>query len=317
VSKFTDEWGSFTAIPNVFIAGSERLSDHARWLFVLLRFYTNQESECAWPSYSRLQELTAWSRATISKAIKELEKNGWLERRKRFGLPVVYVLKRRSSSQNELLDNNGPSASSSDSPVVHGMNHSSSQNELQKFTTETTASLHEQERTTKTKLPRRVCADAPRPENKSRVSQSRANTGNQTAGEKKGVPKRQRAAPPKSPFHNHPAVVAYRDLTGFKGINAVQAEMIAQAIGLDIKAVPEIWMRFLRELAASGKKANDIAVMLTAFNHYQSGTMLREAINLAWKQHKPDSTQGTNNGNATRKTAADNHRECYELAYGD
>lgn len=211
MSKFTDQWGAFTAIPNTFITNSERLSDHARWLFVLLRFHTHQETECAWPSYSRLQELTAWSRATISKAIKELEEYGWLERHKRFGKPVIYVLKRRSSSQNELLDDNGLSASSSDPTVVHRMNHSSSQNELQKFKPRTTVShVTEQDRSNKKEGTRREGAVAPHAENKSRRSQGVAKDSNQSATNSPQAksPKQTKDRAPKSP-----AIEAIREIT--------------------------------------------------------------------------------------------------------
>src|SRR5262245_50453591 len=145
MSKFTDEWGTFTAVANAFIEQSLNLSVHAKWMFVLLRFHTNQKSECAWPSYDQLQALTGLSRTTVSKAIRELEEYGWLERRKRFGASVVYVLKRpsddASSPPNELMDNKGLNASSPETAVVHDMDYSSPENGLQKSTTETTASL--------------------------------------------------------------------------------------------------------------------------------------------------------------------------------
>jgi len=151
MSKFVNEWGTFTMVPNIFIERWRNLSDHARLLFVVLMFHTNQKDECAWPSYDQLQELTDWSRPTVSKAIKELEQYGWLERRKRFGKSAIYVLKRPNSSQNELLDTEGLTDSSSDSPVVNRMNYSSSQNELQKFKPLTTASYYEQDELTRRK----------------------------------------------------------------------------------------------------------------------------------------------------------------------
>jgi DNA-binding transcriptional regulator YhcF (GntR family) len=183
MSKFTDEWGRFAAIPYAFIEQSQNLSAHARWLFVVLRSYTNQKTECAWPSYDQLQEITRWSRPTVSKAIKELEEYGWLERRKRFGAPVIYVLKRPNSSQNELLDSEGLSADSLDSTVVNGMNHSSSQNELQSSIEFTTASLHELDRSKKTNVTRREGANAPRRKTKSRSRSQSANTVNQPVAE--------------------------------------------------------------------------------------------------------------------------------------
>jgi biotin operon repressor len=180
MSKFTDKWGTFTMLPKAFIEESRNLSNSARWLFVVLSYYTNEKSECAWPSYDELQERTGYSRTTVSKAIEELEKHGWLERRKRFGKSVVYVLKAPtddpdsdSSSQNGLLDNKRLDNSSSDSTLVQKMNYRSSKNELQKFKKRTTASYYEQDEENKTNGTRGG-ADAPPAGKKSRSKSSSA-----------------------------------------------------------------------------------------------------------------------------------------------
>lgn len=93
-TKITDEWGSFSAIPNEFIDAAGDLSDQSRWLFVLLRRYTNGQTGKAFPSYKLIQERTGWTPKTIAKAVRELEEAGWIEREKTFNGPTQYILKR-------------------------------------------------------------------------------------------------------------------------------------------------------------------------------------------------------------------------------
>ena len=97
-TTLTDEWGSFTAIPNEFIEQSADLSDHARWMFVLLRSYTNAKTGEAFPSYDELKSRTGWAYNTIAKAVKELEAAGWLSRRKQFSGTTHYTLIRKRQS---------------------------------------------------------------------------------------------------------------------------------------------------------------------------------------------------------------------------
>lgn len=88
----SDEWGSFIAIPSSFVKASKPLTDKARWLFVLLREYTNGESGVAFPSYDTIRERTGWGRSQISGAIKCLETHGWLSRQHQFGGVTLYRL---------------------------------------------------------------------------------------------------------------------------------------------------------------------------------------------------------------------------------
>ena len=95
-TRLTDEWGTFSAIPNEFIDRAGNLSDQARWLFVLLRRYTNGQTGKAFPSYKAIQERTGWTPKTIAKAVRELEEAGWIEREKALGDVTQYILKRKS-----------------------------------------------------------------------------------------------------------------------------------------------------------------------------------------------------------------------------
>lgn len=97
-TKLTDEWGSFSAIPNDFIDNARDLSDQACWLFVLLRRHTHQQTGVAFPSYVYIQEQTGWTPKTIAAAVRELEAAGWLVRRKNFSAPTEYLLVRKSPS---------------------------------------------------------------------------------------------------------------------------------------------------------------------------------------------------------------------------
>lgn len=103
----SDEWGSFIAIPTSFVIASKPLTDKARWLFVLLREYTNGESGVAFPSYDTIRERTGWGRSQISNAIKCLEKHGWLSRQHQFGGVTLYRLVKPvepNSTETKLLE---------------------------------------------------------------------------------------------------------------------------------------------------------------------------------------------------------------------
>lgn len=95
-TRLTDEWGTFSAIPSEFIDAAGDLSDQSRWLFVLLRRYTNGQTGKAFPSYKAIQERTGWTPKTIAKAVRELEEAGWIEREKALGDVTQYILKRKS-----------------------------------------------------------------------------------------------------------------------------------------------------------------------------------------------------------------------------
>lgn len=90
----------FAQIPTAFLeaAKGKAMSNHARWLFVILRGYLNRSSKVAFPSYDRIKEDTSWAYDTISKALKELEETGWLSRQKRFGDSTIYRLHLPKSS---------------------------------------------------------------------------------------------------------------------------------------------------------------------------------------------------------------------------
>ena len=100
-------------------------------------------------------------------------------------------------------------------------------------------------------------------------------------------------AHPKSPFHNHPGVTAYRTELGYNQINATQASLIAETIGANTGECPPDWLAFLRELAGVGfKHINNVKVIVLAFGHWKKGVIRAEAVNLAYQElngngHRP------------------------------
>jgi hypothetical protein len=153
---------------------------------------------------------------------------------------------------------------------------------------------------------RENCAGAPRAK-KISGSDIFSGTENQSVAAKKTKATSGKKGPANSPYHAHPAVIAYRDILNYKAINSTQAELIAQANGAELNTAPEIWLQFLKELAATGNKhTHNVKVMLVAFDHYQHGALLSEALDLAWTKQQG----GKNNGkSATRKSESEKLRE--------
>ena len=128
-SKLVDEIGQFAAIPNEFIESARTMSDPARWLFVLLRYYTNGKTGDAFPSYDELQEMTGWRRTKVSAAIKELVESGWITRQKRFGASTIYRLTRPSEvtqTQTEEAASSSPARTTDEIQKSTRPNYSSS-----------------------------------------------------------------------------------------------------------------------------------------------------------------------------------------------
>lgn len=91
-SRLVDRIGCFTGVPNSFIKTSAARSCAAFRLFVMLRYFTNSETETAFPSFDKLHDTTGLHRRDIAKGLRELEECGWLSRRKRFGKSTIYTL---------------------------------------------------------------------------------------------------------------------------------------------------------------------------------------------------------------------------------
>lgn len=82
--------GTFTPVSDNFIKEAKKMSFHARWLYVTLMFYRNTKSKIAFPSYTRITELTGMRRDKISKSIKELVEAGWIVKKRRYSNSSCY-----------------------------------------------------------------------------------------------------------------------------------------------------------------------------------------------------------------------------------
>ena len=113
-SQLSDRIGSFTTVPNRFIDECQ-CSPRAKWLFVVLRHYTNNKTDTAFPSYDELEIAAGMNRRDIAKSIRELIDSGWVERRKRYGQSNVYTTTFPSASSSPVVTTVRPASSS---PVV-------------------------------------------------------------------------------------------------------------------------------------------------------------------------------------------------------
>lgn len=84
-----NEMGNFTMIPRGFIEDCERFKVQTRWLYVILLSHRSNKTGDAFPSYKRI-ETYGLTRASIAVGLKELEKAGWIEKKKRFGSSTIY-----------------------------------------------------------------------------------------------------------------------------------------------------------------------------------------------------------------------------------
>lgn len=161
-------WGAFTIVPMELLESD--LSQSARLVFVALMSHVDhtREEQRVYPSYEVIMKRSGISgRATISRAIDELEKRGWLHRTKRFSGSTIYTLTRPvvqnvndSSSETERME---------ERTVVQNLNDSSSNSEPQSFKNETLTRINQPE-------PQNQNQEIPR-----RASRARVASGNPVA----------------------------------------------------------------------------------------------------------------------------------------
>lgn len=137
-------WGTFTIVPLELLESD--LSQSARLVFIALMSHVDhtRDEQRVYPGYDAIMKRSGITgRATISRAIDELEKRGWLQRTKRFGSSTVYTLT-RPVVQN-LNDSSSDSERMTDAPVVQNLNDSSSNFERKSFKNETLTRIREPE----------------------------------------------------------------------------------------------------------------------------------------------------------------------------
>jgi hypothetical protein len=94
MTRFTDEWGHFTQMPELVIERAVDLGTDAVFLFMYLRYRTNKERGCAFPTYDRMIEDFGWGRRRIKAAMDILEEKQLLIKKKRFQQSTEYYLVR-------------------------------------------------------------------------------------------------------------------------------------------------------------------------------------------------------------------------------
>jgi len=96
-NKLSKKMGPWTPIPNDLFNRKEfiDLSTSAKWLFVVLSYHANRDTDVAWPGYKVIQEETGFAKQTVTDAIKDLKNAGLIYVSKRFGTSQLYHLRYR------------------------------------------------------------------------------------------------------------------------------------------------------------------------------------------------------------------------------
>ncbi len=92
MANLKDKLGFFTAMPERVIELTPEIGSDAVFIYLYLRYMTNKERGCAWPSYTKIRNDTGWGKQRISNSLKTLVENKLLVKRKRFGQSTEYIL---------------------------------------------------------------------------------------------------------------------------------------------------------------------------------------------------------------------------------
>ena len=115
-------WGNFVVVPVTLLESSLSSSARLVWISLMSRVNHSESEACVYPGYEAIMlRCGITGKATIAKALDELENAGWLRRTKRFSSSTVYTL------TNPVVQNLNDSSSESERmPVVQNLNDSSS-----------------------------------------------------------------------------------------------------------------------------------------------------------------------------------------------
>ena len=115
-------WGNFVIVPVTLLESSLSSSARLVWISLMSRVNHSENDACVYPGYEAIMSRCGITgKATIAKALDELENAGWLKRTKRFSSSTVYTL------TNPVVQNPNDSSSESERmPVVQNLNDSSS-----------------------------------------------------------------------------------------------------------------------------------------------------------------------------------------------
>lgn len=115
-------WGNFVIVPVTLLESSLSSSARLVWISLMSRVNHAESEACVYPGYEAIMSRCGITgKATIARALDELENAGWLKRTKRFSSSTVYTL------TNPVVQNLNDSSSESERmPVVQNLNDSSS-----------------------------------------------------------------------------------------------------------------------------------------------------------------------------------------------
>lgn len=115
-------WGNFVIVPVTLLESSLSSSARLVWISLMSRVNHAENEACVYPGYDAIMSRCGITgKATIAKALDELETAGWLTRTKRFSSSTVYTL------TNPVVQNLNDSSSESERmPEVQNLNDSSS-----------------------------------------------------------------------------------------------------------------------------------------------------------------------------------------------
>lgn len=105
-AELADDVQPFTMIQNAFLDDAT-LSANAFRVFIVLKSFTSgrAKTKTAFPSYATLKtRCNIGANATLARAIRELEKRGWIARAKRSGRSSLYTL-RATMSVSDIVKN--------------------------------------------------------------------------------------------------------------------------------------------------------------------------------------------------------------------
>lgn len=85
----TDE--RFVKVPFHLLERGRFLTPKAKWIYVVVRSFQFNGSGTSFPSYPAIMERSGLSRASVARALAELEHFGWIGRDKKHGGSTTYV----------------------------------------------------------------------------------------------------------------------------------------------------------------------------------------------------------------------------------